>query len=207
MLITKTRLLSTAAGLCMLLGSSLASAHVNFDVNIGLYAPPPPPAHVVMVGPPQGYRTCYMTQGMWFNDVWVPAHQQCEYDGPSGPQVWVSGYWGCLDVGSGGRCGQWRWYNRHLIRGGVVVIMADLLMRACITMNRMAADRSMRMKIDKKLLIFGMKVIIMTVAAPLMHTVLINNYSLAYASLRRCVPVFFDRCEHETQVQSGIYSH
>jgi hypothetical protein len=125
MLITKTRLLSTAAGLCMLLGSSLANAHVNFDVNIGLYAPPPPPAHVVMVGPPQGYRTCYMTQGMWFNDVWVPAHQQCEYDGPSGPQVWVSGYWGCLDVGPGGRCGQWRWYNRHLIRGGVAYIHPD----------------------------------------------------------------------------------
>ena len=66
-----------------------------------------------------------MTQGMWFNDVWVPPHQQCEYVGPSGPQVWVSGYWGCLDVGPGGRCGQWRWYNRHMVRHGVAYIHPD----------------------------------------------------------------------------------
>jgi hypothetical protein len=33
--------------------------------------------------------------------------------------VWVSGYWGCINVGPGGRCGQWRWYNRHVVRGGI----------------------------------------------------------------------------------------
>jgi hypothetical protein len=117
MLKTKTRLISTLSGVFLLLASSMAAAHVNIDLNIGLSAPPPPPAHVVVVGPPAGYRTCYMTQGMWYDDVWVPAHQQCEYVGPDGPAVWVSGYWGCIDVGPGGRCGQWRWYNRHMIRG------------------------------------------------------------------------------------------
>ncbi|MES2218319.1 MAG: hypothetical protein V4501_07900 [Pseudomonadota bacterium] len=123
MLKTKTRLISTLTGLFALLASSMAAAHINVDLNIGLSAPPPlPPAHVVVVGPPSGYRTCYMTQGMWFNDVWVPAHQQCEYAGSAGPSVWVSGYWGCLDVGPSGRCGQWRWYNRHMIRGDVAYI-------------------------------------------------------------------------------------
>jgi hypothetical protein len=101
--------------------STSALAHVNFDVNIGVGGPVPvPPAAVVMVAPPQGFQHCYMTQGMWYNDVWVPAHQQCEYVGPDGPQVWVSGYWGCTNVGPGGYCGHWRWYGHRMMHRNVV---------------------------------------------------------------------------------------
>ena len=103
-------------GLLLATLSSSAFAHLNFDVNFGFSAPPPePPAMHVMVAPPQGYNDCYVTAGMWINNVWVPPHQQCEYVSSSGPAVWVSGYWGCADVGPGGHCGHWRWYHHRTL--------------------------------------------------------------------------------------------
>lgn len=120
MIKTINRLILAAGAVVLCLASPFASAHVNFDVNIGISAPPPlPPAQVVAVAPPQGYSSCYVTQGMWYNDVWVPAHRQCEYNGPDGPSVWVSGYWGCPNVGPNGACGHWRWYGHRMVRRDV----------------------------------------------------------------------------------------
>ena len=106
--------------LCGLAFTSLlaTSAYAHIDINIGISAPPPIPVGVAVVAPPSGYSRCYMTQGMWYGDVWVQPHQQCEYMGPSGPTVWVSGYYGCVSVGPGGRCGNWRWYGHRMVGRG-----------------------------------------------------------------------------------------
>lgn len=94
-----------------------ARTNINFDVSIGAAAPLPPPPTYMVMAPPQGYSNCYMTQGMWLNNVWVPSHQECTYAAPAGPSLWVSGYWGCVAVGPDGSCGHWNWYAPRWNRG------------------------------------------------------------------------------------------
>lgn len=102
-------LLLSACGL-----STQAQAFVG--INISIDTPPPPiPANVVVVAP-QGYEECYMTSGFWEGSVWIPAHQECIYEGAYGPRVWVSGYWGCPYPGRGGHCNRWKWYGNHWSR-------------------------------------------------------------------------------------------
>ena len=107
-------------GFILMVFSLAAEARTNVGLDISINAtPPPPPTNTVVMMPPQGYSNCYMTQGMWLGNVWVPPHQECAYPGPSGASVWVSGYWGCMAVGPGGNCGRWKWYTHRWVRGPV----------------------------------------------------------------------------------------
>lgn len=104
-----------------ILSSTAIQARTNLNLDLSISsAPPPPPANYVVAGPPEGYDTCYMTQGMWVNNVWVPQHQECTYSGAS-ESLWVSGYWGCVAVGPGGSCGRWQWYSHRWARGHHVI--------------------------------------------------------------------------------------
>ena len=109
------RLLALLGG-CVLAATSIsAQARPDIDFNLGIITAPPAPA--VVAAPPGGYANCYMTRGMWSGNIWIPAHQECSYPGPSGMSIWASGYWGCVVIGPHGRCGHWRWYSPRWVRG------------------------------------------------------------------------------------------
>ena len=100
-------------GFFLILLSMTTEARTNINLDIGLNPTPPPvPTNVVML-PPEGYSNCYVTQGGWYGNVWVPPHQECSYPSPGGVSLWVSGYWGCLGFGPHGRCDRWRWYGHR----------------------------------------------------------------------------------------------
>ncbi len=101
--------------LSILLMSLTAQArhHTGIDISISVA---PPPAQVI-VAPPQGYTHCYVTRGMWIDNMWIPPHQECSNPRASRSAVWVSGYWGCVSPGRHGRCGKWKWLSHHWMRG------------------------------------------------------------------------------------------
>jgi hypothetical protein len=101
--------------LSILLMSLTAEArhHNGIDISISVA---PPPAQIV-VAPPHGYSHCYVTRGMWVDNMWIPPHQECSNPGASQSSVWVSGYWGCVVPGRHGRCGKWKWLSHHWMRG------------------------------------------------------------------------------------------
>lgn len=90
-----------------------AKHHTGIDISISVS---PPPAQVV-VSPPRGYTHCYVTRGMWIDNMWIPPHQECTYTEASRSRVWVSGYWGCVVPGQHGRCARWKWLSNHWMRG------------------------------------------------------------------------------------------
>jgi len=94
--------------------SAEASNQVGVNIAISV-EPPPPPAHIVMSAP-KGYTRCYMTQGLWSNGIWIPAHQECVYAKSGSSSLWVSGYWGCLSASPNGHCARWKW-NSNQWRG------------------------------------------------------------------------------------------
>lgn len=106
----KKRLLSLLSGCLIAAGMVNANARTDIDVNVGIVSEPPAPQ--IVVGPPMGYTTCYMTRGMWEGNIWIPRHQECAYPGgPYGSPVWISGYWACVVTRPYGRCGHWRWFS------------------------------------------------------------------------------------------------
>ena len=90
-----------------------AKHHTGIGISISVA---PPPAQVV-VSPPRGYNHCYVTRGMWVDNMWIPAHQECSSPEASRSPVWVAGYWGCVIPGLHGRCGRWKWLSNHWMRG------------------------------------------------------------------------------------------
>ncbi len=114
----KRNLFILVTGLFLFLFSLSVEARTNVNLDLSLTATPPPAPAAMVVMPPQGYSNCYMVPGTWMGQVWVPPHQECSYPGPSGPSVWVAGYWGCYAVGPGGHCRHWRWYGNRWSRGG-----------------------------------------------------------------------------------------
>lgn len=69
----------------------------------------PVPAAKEVVAAPSGYVSCFTVAEGWFNNVWVPAHQVCQYENMASGVVWVEGYWGCNQVTSEGVCSNWEW--------------------------------------------------------------------------------------------------
>lgn len=69
----------------------------------------PVPAAKEIVTAPQGFATCFKVAEGWFNDIWVPAHQVCQYDNSAEGTVWVEGYWGCNKATADGVCTNWEW--------------------------------------------------------------------------------------------------
>lgn len=100
-----------------ILASVTAEANLPVNINLSISAAPPPAPAQVVVTPPHGYTNCYITQSMWVNNIWIPAHQECVYPEAGGSSVWVSGYWGCLTPGRHGRCARWKWHGNHWMRG------------------------------------------------------------------------------------------
>lgn len=102
--------------LCFILLMSFtaeARHHSSIDVSISVA---PPPAQVI-VAAPRGYTHCYVTRGMWLDNMWIPPHQECSNPAAAHSSVWVSGYWGCVVPGRHGRCGKWKWLSHHWLRG------------------------------------------------------------------------------------------
>lgn len=69
----------------------------------------PAPAAKEVVAAPAGYVSCFTVAEGWFNNIWVPAHQVCQYDNTGEGVVWVEGYWGCNKVTPEGVCSNWEW--------------------------------------------------------------------------------------------------
>lgn len=69
----------------------------------------PVPAAKEVVVAPQGYASCFTVEAAWFNNVWVPAHQVCQYENSPQGLVWVEGYWGCNKATAEGVCTNWDW--------------------------------------------------------------------------------------------------
>lgn len=69
----------------------------------------PVPAAKENVPAPQGYASCFTVEAGWFNNIWVPAHQVCQYENMPEGSVWVSGYWGCNKMTPEGVCSNWEW--------------------------------------------------------------------------------------------------
>jgi hypothetical protein len=72
---------------------------------------------------PAGYANCFNVAAGWYNDIWVAAHQVCQYKqtettavitGNStntsiGGSTWVAGYWACPKYNTSGECTSWVW--------------------------------------------------------------------------------------------------
>ena len=73
----------------------------------------PVPAAKEVVATPQGYAQCFTVAAGWFNDVWVPAHQVCQYTNMAQGVAWIEGYWGCNKATTEGVCTNWEWKPGH----------------------------------------------------------------------------------------------
>lgn len=73
----------------------------------------PVPAPKVVMQPPQGFVSCFTIAAGWFNNVWIPAHDVCQYDTSKGTfagSTWVTGHWRCMQYkATEGVCTDWRW--------------------------------------------------------------------------------------------------
>lgn len=108
-MLTRCFILST-----LILTSITAEARHHSDIDITISVAPPPAQ--VIVSPPRGYTQCYVTRGMWVNQVWIPPHQECTNPQASGSAIWVSGHWGCVKPGRHGHCGKWKWLSHRWMR-------------------------------------------------------------------------------------------
>ncbi len=73
----------------------------------------PVPAAKENVTAPTGYVTCFNVEEGWFDNVWVPTHQVCQYENSGEGVVWVGGYWGCNKATPEGVCSNWEWKVGH----------------------------------------------------------------------------------------------
>lgn len=73
----------------------------------------PVPTAKEVIAAPLGYVSCFRVEAEWFNDIWVPAHQVCQYENTPEGVVWVEGYWGCNKATPEGVCSNWEWKSGH----------------------------------------------------------------------------------------------
>lgn len=89
------------------------------ETTTTIYTQVPAPQEVVPV--PQGYTNCFTVAAGWFNNVWVPQHNVCQYD-PNSPAkhegvAWVEGHWACTKYkASEGACTKWEWKSGHWVK-------------------------------------------------------------------------------------------
>ena len=83
-----------------------------------IYTSAPAPKEVVPA--PQGYTNCFTVAAGWFNSVWVPQHNVCQYDSSSTTHegvAWVEGHWACTKYKvSLGACTKWEWKSGHWVK-------------------------------------------------------------------------------------------
>jgi len=80
----------------------------------------PVPTAKEVITAPQGYVSCFTVSEGWVNDVWIPAHQVCQYQNSAEGVVWIEGYWGCDKSTSDGVCTNWVWKSGHWEKNLVV---------------------------------------------------------------------------------------
>lgn len=73
----------------------------------------PVPAAKEVIAVPQGYVSCFTVEAGWYNNIWVPAHQVCQYENSAQGVVWIEGYWGCNAATPEGVCTNWEWKAGH----------------------------------------------------------------------------------------------
>ncbi|MDR3492102.1 MAG: hypothetical protein P4M12_08695 [Gammaproteobacteria bacterium] len=73
----------------------------------------PVPTAKEVIAAPQGSISCFRVEEGWFNDIWVPTHQVCQYENTSEGEIWVEGYWGCNKATPAGVCTNWEWKAGH----------------------------------------------------------------------------------------------
>jgi hypothetical protein len=69
----------------------------------------PVPTAKEIIKAPEGYVSCFTVEAGWFNNLWVPAHQVCQYEKASQGVAWIEGYWGCNKATTEGVCTNWEW--------------------------------------------------------------------------------------------------
>ena len=89
------------------------------ETTTTIYTPAPAPQEVVPV--PQGYTNCFTVAAGWFNSVWVPQHNVCQYDSNTSSAhagvAWVEGHWACTKYpASAGTCTKWEWKAGHWVK-------------------------------------------------------------------------------------------
>ena len=73
----------------------------------------PVPAAKEVIAAPEGYTVCFKVEEGWFNNIWVPTHQVCQYENAVEGVVWIEGYWGCSKATPEGICSNWEWKSGH----------------------------------------------------------------------------------------------
>lgn len=102
--------LSRRLGL-LVLGASLFTS-LTAQAGISVVVTASPPLREVIVEP-AGYTRCYIEPQGFYRGVWHYRHRVCEYAQDDGLQVWVSGYWQCVNYLPNGRCMRNAWIQSH----------------------------------------------------------------------------------------------
>src|SRR5260221_9713492 len=82
------------------------------ETTTTIYTPAPAPKEVVPA--PQGYTNCFTVDAGWYNNIWVPKHNVCQYDESASSAyegvAWIEGHWACTKYrASVGACTKWEW--------------------------------------------------------------------------------------------------
>jgi len=65
---------------------------------------------------PTGSASCFTIAAGWANDVWVPEHKVCSYEGNTSGIAWVDSYWRCTKYADDGTCSNWDWVPGHWVK-------------------------------------------------------------------------------------------
>ena len=73
-----------------------------------IITPAPQPQDATITAP-SGYSNCFMVAAGWFNNLWVPEHEVCQYTSSAEGVAWVQGYWACDKYNEANNCTNWVW--------------------------------------------------------------------------------------------------
>ena len=111
----KNKLLTYASILLMLLSCNIVQASKNTLIQppVNSAQPLPPPTYTT-IKPPKDFTQCHTTTGIWFKNIWVPAHKICISQKQQNATLqWEKAYWGCISVGADQSCEHWKWFPDH----------------------------------------------------------------------------------------------
>lgn len=75
------------------------------------------PAAKEVIVAPTGYTKCDTIAAGWVDNIWVPAHQVCQYASSSEGTAWIEGYWACTKyTEDNGVCTAWDWRPGHWVQ-------------------------------------------------------------------------------------------